>query len=29
MASTPPDHHFRGRALTFSTTDVDDEIVQP
>jgi len=27
MASTPPDHHFRGRALTFSTTDVD-EIVE-
>lgn len=27
MSSTPPDHHFRGRALTFSTTDVD-EIVE-
>ena len=27
MAATPPDHRFRGRALTFSTTDVD-EIVE-
>ena len=27
MAATPPDHHFRGRALSFSTTDVD-EIVE-
>ena len=23
MAATPPDHHFAGRALTFSTTDPD------
>jgi hypothetical protein len=27
MAAAPPDHRFRGRALTFSTTDVD-EIVE-
>ena len=24
MAATPPDHHFKGRALSFSTTDPED-----